>query len=100
MNPKIKTILKDVISIVALSTIVGVIAYTGVTEVNKREGDKPCETRKCFNILNERVIQIETAMECPNNSCDRFKGKDAAAMEERLRREFNERIDKLHKEKI
>ena len=65
--------------------------------------NKPCTAKPCYTVLDKRVDELKTMIECPNNNCDRFRGKDARAMEQRLRddiaalrRETNERIDKMH----
>ena len=40
------------------------------------------------------VLALKTKMDCPNNECDRFKGKDAKALEARLMAE----IEKVRRE--
>jgi hypothetical protein len=40
------------------------------------------------------IEALQKRMECPNNECDRFKGKDAKALEARLMAE----IDKVRRE--
>jgi uncharacterized membrane protein affecting hemolysin expression len=44
--------------------------------------------------MQDDILALKTKMECPNNECDRFKGKDAKALEARLMAE----IDKVRQE--
>lgn len=67
--------------------------------------NQPCTSKPCYTVLDKRIDELKTMIECPNNNCDRFRGKDARAMEQRLRddiaalrRETNERIDKMHED--
>ena len=42
------------------------------------------------NKMQVEILALQTKMECPNNECDRFKGKDAKALEARLMAEIAE----------
>ena len=44
--------------------------------------------------MHEDIQVLQKRMDCPNNECDRFKGKDAKALEARLMAE----IDKVRQE--
>jgi len=44
--------------------------------------------------MHEDIQILQKRMDCPNNECDRFKGKDAKALEARLMAE----IDKVRQE--
>jgi hypothetical protein len=38
--------------------------------------------------MQEDIIALQKKMDCPNNECDRFKGKDALVLEARLMAEI------------
>ena len=38
--------------------------------------------------MQKDILALKTEMECPNNECDRFKGKDALVLEARLMAEI------------
>jgi hypothetical protein len=40
--------------------------------------------------MHEDILALQKRMDCPNNECDRFKGKDAKALEARLMAEITE----------
>jgi hypothetical protein len=44
--------------------------------------------------MHKDIQILQKRMDCPNNECDRFKGKDAKALEARLMAE----IDKVRQE--
>jgi len=44
--------------------------------------------------MQSDIEALQKRMDCPNNECDRFKGKDAKALEARLMAE----IDKVRQE--
>jgi len=44
--------------------------------------------------MQSDIESLQKRMDCPNNECDRFKGKDARALEARLMAE----IDKVRQE--
>ena len=44
--------------------------------------------------MHEDILALQKRMDCPNNECDRFKGKDAKKLEARLMAE----IDKVRQE--
>jgi hypothetical protein len=44
--------------------------------------------------MHEDILVLQKRMDCPNNECDRFKGKDAKALEARLMAE----VDKVRQE--
>lgn len=41
--------------------------------------------------VESKLNEISVAFECKDNACDRFKGKDAIALEARLMAEINKR---------
>ena len=40
------------------------------------------------NEMQADILALQTKMECPNNECDRFKGKDALVLEARVMTEI------------
>jgi hypothetical protein len=44
--------------------------------------------------MQKDILTLKTKMDCPNNECDRFKGKDALVLEARLMAE----IEKVKKD--
>jgi len=62
-------IIVGVWSILCTASIVSIVMWTH--QASTRE-------------MKDKVNELATAMECKNNSCDRFKGKDAKEMEARL----------------
>jgi hypothetical protein len=44
--------------------------------------------------MQAQINALKTKMDCPNNECDRFKGKDAKVLEAKLMAE----IDKVRRE--
>ena len=44
--------------------------------------------------MQKDILALKTKMDCPNNECDRFKGKDALVLEARLMAE----IEKVRKD--
>lgn len=66
-------------SIIALWSIICTVAI--ITIVMLAHESSTSEMRK-------KIDALTVMLECKNNGCDRFKGKDARAMEQRLYQEI------------
>lgn len=74
LNWKVLTLIA-VWSIVCTASIVTIVMYTHEASTND---------------MRAKVDELTSKMECKGNSCDRFNGKDARAMEARLNAEIKD----------
>ena len=80
-----------------------VIAWNYLDEHDHaRENKTPCESKPCFIKLRDRVVALEAKMEVTTDK--RYRSTDAERDKKelrdemaKLRRELNERIDRMHK---
>jgi Zn finger protein HypA/HybF involved in hydrogenase expression len=80
MTSQIKAlIITGAITFVSTLAITMLIFFTKDTVQKKAQAD---------------IAEIKRVMQCENNSCDRFKGKDAKELESRLMDEINRRCGK------
>ena len=95
MNETVKKVMVGALHWAFAASIAGSIAWFVVVDrLEKHDrGIDDCSSSVCYIEHEKRITQIEVAMQCPNNNCDRFKGKDAREMEERI----NMRIDAINK---